>query len=344
MNFIRHVWFGALVLLGGCVLPVGCQVSRQQTAQAPAPRETAPPLNAKQQADLQVAFARSLEKNGAGDQAKAAYEDALKKDPQRADALDRLAVIHARQGQFEQAVALHKKALAIQPRNADFVCNLGYNYYLQQRWAEAEIQFRKAIELAPNHSRAHNNLGLVLARTVRSEQALAAFRRSGCSEADAHSNLAFALSLENSLKEAQEHFARARTLDPASELAEDGLRVVNAQLNGQDKVSTAAVMEKTNASAVAPPATMTIPATPKQVATVPSPARLRIDQAPAPVKMNVALDAPVATSVDSSLLIQQVSGTTPPQEPTAPGPGPGWMFVDPPQGEPRDSKIEPTNR
>ena len=216
MNFNRHIWTAIFASLAGCVLFAGCQVARQQTTHRPAPMEAAPTLNTKQQADLQFAFARSLEKSGSLDQARTAYEDALKKDPQRADAVDRLAVMNARKGQFEQAIDLHKKAIVLQPRNADFVCNLGYSFYLQQRWAEEEMQFRKAIELTPNHGRALNNLGMVLARTVRPDEALAAFRRSGCTEADAHSNLAFALTLENSLKEAHQHFARARTLDPAS--------------------------------------------------------------------------------------------------------------------------------
>ena len=189
---------GWLAVLAGCVLLSGCQGPGSHPTRTSPASEKTPDLTAAQKADVQFALARSVEKSGDLGQASAMYQDVLKKDPRRADALDRLAVIHARQEQFEQAVALHKKALAIQPVNADFRCNLGYCYYLQNRWAEAEIQLQKAIELAPNHQRAHNNLGLVLARTERSQKALAEFRRAGCTEADAHSNLAFVLTLANS--------------------------------------------------------------------------------------------------------------------------------------------------
>lgn len=335
MNFFRHVCMGTLV---GCVVLGGCQTARQQTARNPMPRETAPTLNVNQQADLQVAFARSLEKSGAGDQAKSAYEDALKKDPQRADAIDRLAVMHARKGQFEQAIELHKKALVLQPRNADFVCNLGYSYYLQQRWAEAEIQLRKAIELTPGHGRALNNLGLVLARTVRTNEALAAFRRSGCTEADAHSNVAFALTLEHSFKDAHEHFARARALDPTSELAEDGLRVVNAQLGGRNKVINAAVGSPKVAVLASPLATPApAPANNAQVV-LPEPARL-----PAPVRINGGLEPPISTISDSpSESIKQVSGMTPSRE-LAPS-SVEWVTIEPVPGDTRDSKMEPSNR
>jgi Flp pilus assembly protein TadD len=221
---------GWLSMLAGCVLLIGCQGPGARLTRTAPPPESTPTLTAAQKADVEFAMARSVEKSGELGKASVLYQDVLKKDPRRADALDRLAVLYARQGQFEQAVACHKKALAIQPANADFHSNLGYCYYLQNRWAEAELELQKAIELAPNHQRAHNNLGLVLAHTERSQQALAEFRRAGGTEADAHSNLAFVLTLTNSWKEAREHYARARELGPSSPAIENGLRVVTAQL------------------------------------------------------------------------------------------------------------------
>jgi tetratricopeptide (TPR) repeat protein len=215
-------------MLAGCALLTGCQSPATRVARTPP--ETTPNLSAVQKADVQFAMARSMEKGGDLAQASAMYQDVLKKDPRRADALDRLAVIHARQGQFEQAVAEHKKAIVLQPANADFHCNLGYCYYLQKRWAEAEMELQKAIELAANNQRAQNNLGLVLAHTERSQQAFDAFRRAGCTEADAHNNLAFVLTLTGSLAEAKEHYARARELGPSSPATDNGLRVVTARL------------------------------------------------------------------------------------------------------------------
>jgi Flp pilus assembly protein TadD len=286
MSFNRREWMGLLVSLGGCVLAAGCHAPGRQVAHAPPPVEHSTRLTVKQQADVQIAFARSLEKSGTAEQATAAYEDALKKDPRRADAHDRLAVLNARKGQFDAAVTLHKKALGLQPDNADFVCNLGYCYYLQQRWAEAETQFRRAIELAPTHSRALNNLGLVLARTDRSKEALAAFRRGGCSEADAHSNLAFALTLDSSWKEAQQHFVRAQELDPASSPAQKGLRAVSAQLNPTHPVTPQPPTGPRPVPAVVPAQTFeTPPVAPSEpitrVPSYPEPQFLEFAQGPA---------------------------------------------------------------
>jgi len=63
---------------------VGCQTPEQRAWRTRHLRERAATLTAKQQADLcKFAFARSLEKNANGDQAMAAYEDAIKKTRKR---------------------------------------------------------------------------------------------------------------------------------------------------------------------------------------------------------------------------------------------------------------------
>src|SRR5262249_56804428 len=96
--------------------------------------------------------------------------------------------------------------------------------YLQRRWEEAEAALRHALALEPGHSRAHNNLGLVLAQAGRPEDALASFRSAGCTEADAHVNLAFVLTLQRRWDEARGYYERALALEPASAPARTGLR------------------------------------------------------------------------------------------------------------------------
>src|SRR5207253_9547824 len=113
--------------------------------------------------------------------------------PSRVDAVARLAVLCDQQGDFTESARLHRQALAAEPANADGYCDYGYSLYLQRHWPEAEAALRQAVAIAPDHRRALNNLGLVLARTGMQSEALAAFRKAGCTEADAHANLAFAL-------------------------------------------------------------------------------------------------------------------------------------------------------
>src|SRR6266404_4003004 len=105
------------------------------------------------------------------------YAEALQRDPNRADACVRMAILYDQHGKFDQSLPLYQKALAAKPGDPDIFCNWGYSMYLQDRLGEAEMNLRQALALQPDHRRAHNNLGMVLARLNRGEDALTEFRR-----------------------------------------------------------------------------------------------------------------------------------------------------------------------
>jgi len=221
-------WHGLGVLalglcsLGGCLhLEPSPTAASSSTVLAP---ESAPKLTPAQVADVKIAYGRNLEKHGALDQAQAAYLEALKLDPGRADACARLGVLFDQQCKFDDASGWHRKAVAAQPKNPDFHCNAGYGQYLRGNMVEAENSLRRCLALAPEHARAHNNLGLVLARAGRCEEALGEFRRAGCDEADAQSNLAHALTLEGRGSDARACYERALAVDPNSTTAQKGIR------------------------------------------------------------------------------------------------------------------------
>src|SRR5262249_52262670 len=104
----------------------GCSVPTFLTTH----RENEPSLRSGQTADVQIGLGQSLEKSGSLEQAIEVYQEALKRDSARADAMDRLGVLYAQLGRFDEAVQMHQKATAAQPRNADFHCNAGYSYFL----------------------------------------------------------------------------------------------------------------------------------------------------------------------------------------------------------------------
>jgi tetratricopeptide (TPR) repeat protein len=180
-------------------------------------------LNGAQEADVQIALGRTLERQGDIPKAMAAYQDALRRDAHRADAYLRLAVLNDRQGKFAESAELYQQALSARPGDPDIYSDKGYSLYLQRRWAEAEMSLRQAIVLKPDHARAHNNLGLVLAQTGRLDPALAEFHQGGCSPADAQINLAYALTLQRRWPEARQHFQLALAADGTSAPARDGL-------------------------------------------------------------------------------------------------------------------------
>jgi len=227
--------------LGGCFhLEPSPTAASSSTVLAP---ESAPKLTPAQVADVKIAHGQYLEKHGALDQAQAAYLEALKLDPSRADACARLAVLFDQQCKFDEASRWHRKAVTAQPKNPDFHCNAGYGQYLQGNLVEAEKSLRLCLTLAPEHARAHNNLGLVLARAGRCEEALAEFRRAGCDEADAQCNLAHALTLERHGVEARACYEHALAVDPNSTTAQKGIRELDrlmAKADGAGSTKTVA--------------------------------------------------------------------------------------------------------
>ena len=204
-------------------------------------------LTSKQKANVEMAMARSLEEQGETDRAIQVYADVLRKDSRRADAHHRLAVLYDKKGECQKAEEHYQLALKRNPQNAQAYCDYGYSCYLQHRWREAELNLRKSIELAPGPKRAHNNLGLLLARTERPKEALTEFQKAGSPPAEAHTNLAFVLMFEERLEESRKQFELALAADPASKVAATGLDTLHSMVAGpgQNPLLTANHEEQT---------------------------------------------------------------------------------------------------
>ena len=219
----RSVGILAAVLIG----VAGCQQVGTSTllpGLSGGPDEPSGKLKPKQAADVQIALAHTLEMQGDIEKASGLYEEAVAKDPNRGDAWLRLAILHDQQGQFTESATLYQKALKAQPGSAEIYCDMGYSLYLQNRWQEAEMNLRQALALQLDHARAHNNLGLLLARTGKADEALEEFYRAGCRDADAHVNLAFALTLDRHWPEARQQYQQALQAEPSSVPAKKGLQ------------------------------------------------------------------------------------------------------------------------
>ncbi len=181
-------------------------------------------LTSAQTSDVQVAMGRSMENQNDPDGAIAAYQAALRMDPKRVDAVARLAVLSDRKGDFKASGPLYDRALKVAPDDPELLCDRGYSLYLQGKLKEAEPFLRRSIALKADLLRAHNNLGLVLGRTGRPDEAVAEFSKAGASEADARLNLAFALAIEHRWDLARTQYALALAAEPASGRARAGLR------------------------------------------------------------------------------------------------------------------------
>jgi Tfp pilus assembly protein PilF len=181
-----------------------------------------------QTAEVQMAMGASFEKDGNTDQAIKVYQEVLTKNKHRADAQHRIAILYQKKGDLETACRYYEDAIINTPKDAEVHCDYGYCCYLRRDWKTAEASLRRAITLSPELSRAHNNLGLLMARTGRDNAAFAEFVKAGCAEPAARSNLAFALAMENHLPEAEKQYQLALAADPHFKAAQDGMATLQS--------------------------------------------------------------------------------------------------------------------
>lgn len=144
-----------------------------------------PKVTSRQAADIEFAVGRSAEEQGQFAEAEASYLTALAKDPKRADAEVRLAILRDRKGDTTGADKHFARALKLRPKDPEILCDQGYSLYLRRRWAESEASLKKALAVNPSHARSHSNLALIHARQGDNEKALAEFARAGCDPSDA---------------------------------------------------------------------------------------------------------------------------------------------------------------
>ncbi len=165
---------------------------------------TAVKPTAEQKAEVQLAFARTVEREGDRQGAMKLYQQIVRSAPDHHAAYHRLAVLHDQEGNHQEAARYYRKAIQRAPQNAAIYADRGYSLYLQNQWPQAEQNLRQALQLDNTLARAHNNLGLLLARSGRQEEAMREFQLAGCSEPECRANLIHALMLDQRYGEAQQ--------------------------------------------------------------------------------------------------------------------------------------------
>jgi len=220
---------GSLAILG---FATGCRTGSGFASKKAATVDPATPssrLTGTQVADIQISLCRTLEQQGNLQRARDGYRKILTSDPKNAIAAWRLAVVSDRMGEADQSEPLYRQAIDADPKNVGLLADYGYSLYLKRRWAEAESTLVRAAELDPKDTRVQNNLGLLLAQTERSEEALAAFRRAGCKEAEAQSNLGLILAMNGRDDQAKIAFEKSLTLRGDGKAARQGLSAIQAR-------------------------------------------------------------------------------------------------------------------
>lgn len=108
--------------------------------------------------------------------ARAAYEQALEREPAMAEALNNLSLVLGKLGLDQEAMKALDRAVAINPELAAARSNLGSLMSRYSALDEAEAMLRQAVNLDPESIDARTNYGAVLMRQRRFPEAEAEFR------------------------------------------------------------------------------------------------------------------------------------------------------------------------
>ncbi|WP_343649919.1 tetratricopeptide repeat protein [Herbaspirillum sp.] len=138
-------------------------------------------------------------------QALALLEQALQRDPDRADTWHRKALLHERAGQWEAARESIHRALRLNDQSAQLWLAAGLIEHALGTYPEALRYYDRALILAPDLVDAHVSRGTTLARLRDHEEAIDSYRRAlriDAGDADAHVNLALSLLALGRLDEA----------------------------------------------------------------------------------------------------------------------------------------------
>jgi tetratricopeptide (TPR) repeat protein len=208
-----------------------------------------------------------------------AFQQALRVEPNYADAHGNLGNIFYYQGRHDEAVASYRRAIELRPISAVFHGNLGNVLAELQRFKEAEVicreavrlqpaepgslnslgnalkglgkldeaaaSYREALRIQPNFSYAHHNLGSVLSEQFRHTEAIESYQEAIRLKPDApeyHLNLGKALHFRQRFEQAVACYRRALELRPDYADAHAGLSVVLTLL-GKPEDAAACIQE-----------------------------------------------------------------------------------------------------
>lgn len=124
--------------------------------------------------DAHAALAQAHAHHQAGrlDEARAAYEALLAREPDNFDAAHLLAVLALQSARPQEAVQFARRAIHAQPQDANAHNTLGEACRAAGAFADAESAYRQAIALGPKIFGAHVNLGHLLRQLGRGAEAL----------------------------------------------------------------------------------------------------------------------------------------------------------------------------
>ncbi len=150
-------------------------------------------------------------------EAQASYHEAIRLEPDYADAIYNLGNVQLQQGRFAQAVDSYQRAIGLEDHHVEAWTNMGVALLAMGQTQQAIRHHEQAIRLNPLYVQAHNNLGVALLRTGAAAEAIGCFEtvlRLDSGVVEARNNLGKALLESARVPEAITSFREAVRLDP----------------------------------------------------------------------------------------------------------------------------------
>lgn len=172
----------------------------------------------KRNAHYHLALGNIYRSLGRLEEAARALREALRIQPDFADAHSNLAIVLQLDGHLDKAYAAYQRALRLRPESVADLINLGNILQEWGRLDEAAQYYQSALELMPDNALANNNLGNVLLAQGLYKQASTSYARAiGCdpSLVEAYYNMGNALKAQREWGGATDCYHKALALRPA---------------------------------------------------------------------------------------------------------------------------------
>ncbi len=149
--------------------------SQQPDSASSAVQDLEAAVQANPSLDGYFELGNALSRQGQFIEARNAYEEALKINPNHPGTLSNLGVVYYQTSDFNNAIAMFDKVLAINERDASTQYLYGATLLQTRKFEEAEHRFQRALEIQPDLPEAHFGMGTLFWQLGRFEEAITEF-------------------------------------------------------------------------------------------------------------------------------------------------------------------------
>jgi len=191
-----------------------------------------PAMKPGDERELKLIAAKQLTENGFLAEAIELYSEAEAMTPRKRPLDLQMAPLLADAGRYSESIKRYQRLMKRDAKNADLVNNYAYTLMESGDAKAAEVEFRRAMAIDPNLENAATNLGMMLARQQRYDEALVVLSpRIG--ESAANHNIGVVAVESGDEVAAIRHFEKAASLSSSSKLTHEFLAKLKTPMEHQ---------------------------------------------------------------------------------------------------------------